>query len=159
MRDLLIEAGDIALSSKGKARMVSGPKKVIEDLKRFLMNDLGYNRFHPWMGSNLENIIGQSYHPEGLANIRYAIREAINNYTQSQIEEMKRRIEERGEPLMAVGEAGPDSIVKNWTRLEMTESGGQVTIRVGFETFTGEVELAEIVLSGSIPALEALKTN
>lgn len=157
MRDILIEGGDIALSSKGRVEFVSGPKKVIEDLKRFLMNDLGYNRFHPWIGSNLENIIGQSYHPEGLANIRYAVRDALNRYTQAQIEELKRRIQERGNPLLAVGEAGPDSIIKNWTRLEIQELSGNILVRIGFETFTGAEEEVELFVSDYSPALQTLR--
>ncbi len=145
MRTWKIINGDVALDTIGRVEEVAGSQKIVQDLKAWLLNDVGYDRFYPQMGAGLDSFVGQIIDYKLLASIRSAVADSLNNYMDLQMEDLRKRIEERGEPYIAIGLAEPSSLVKEWSKIEVTEKAGDIRIRIGFRTFTEDYE--EVLLS------------
>ncbi len=150
MRTWKIKNGDIATDSVGRVEEITGANKVVQDLRSWLLNDTGYNRNHPEMGTDLDDFVGQVVTPRTLSDIRTTVREALNTYMDQQMDDLRKRVEERGEPYIAIGAAEPSSIVKEWTKLEVRQIGGDVIVNVGFRTFTGDYEEVRLAISGGL---------
>ncbi len=142
-----IKNGDIALDNRGRVTLVGGGKKVQQDIRGFLINNLGYSRFHPWIGSHLDDFVGQSITPTLLQKVRSDVRDCLNLYTESQMEDLQQRIKERGDAIIAISQADPSSLVKTWTRLEVTDDRSSIFIKIGFSTYTNEEGSAELSLT------------
>lgn len=142
-----IEKGDLALHSDGTTEEIGGTKKVVQDLEWVLVNETDFNRFHPWMGSGLEDYIGQINTPEVLHSIKQEVRRALQAYADSQIDEIRERIEASQNAYLAVGHADPTSIVKEFHEVSAENRGTDVKVTVSFSTFTGESDVASLLLS------------
>lgn len=147
MRTWKIIDGDIALDTIGRVEEIAGSQKVVQDLRIWLLNDLGFNRFHPEMGAGLDVFVGQIADYKLLANIRSVVANSLNSYMDLQMEDLRKRIEERGEPYIAIGLAEPSSLVKEWSKIEVTEKAGDIHIRIGFRTFTEDYQEVMLAIS------------
>src|SRR5215212_1694399 len=119
MKDLKIHNGDIVVGRGRKLQTITGPAKVAQDVRQWLLNDAGFNRFHLELGSNLDYFVGQPLTPQLIQDIDQAVRKALNGYTQKQLEDLKLRIAERGNPIIAINMSDPSSIVRRWTAVNI----------------------------------------
>ncbi len=145
MKTWKISGGDVASNPKARVEYVDGPNKVVQDLRNWILNDIGYNKFHSQIGTTLDSYVGQPVSSRLLAAIRDVIRTALNTYLEMQMDDLKARIEERGDPITAIGMAEPSSMVKSWTYLDVNHDYTTIIIRIGFRTFTDDYD--EVVLS------------
>lgn len=150
MRTWRIKNGDIAIDSTGRVEIINEAPKIVQDLRSWLLNDLGYNRFHPEMGTDLDSFVGQLINGTTLSDVRATVRTALNTYLDQQMEDLRKRVEERGDPYMAIGQAEPSSIIKAWTKLDVKELGGDILISIGFRTWTNDYEEVKLAISGGL---------
>lgn len=149
MDDFQITNGDLDISN-GSVIEITGAEKVAQDLKTWLLNDIGHNRFHPWMGASLDDYVGQVPEYPYLHAIKTRVRESLNAYVSDQMRDLKRRIAKRGDALSAVILAEPNSIIREFTRLEVHAYATDVMVKIGFMTFAGESrELTVQMITGS----------
>jgi phage baseplate assembly protein W len=146
---IVIKNRDIILDNRGRIITAGGAYKVAQDLKTFLLNQLGYNRFHPWIGSHLDNFVGRQVDSKTLHNIRIDVTECLNLYTEVQMQDLRKRIDESGNAVIAVDEADPSSLVKSWTQLDVKPEGTAIRIRVSFKTWTGDSDEVSLAISPS----------
>lgn len=144
-----IKNGDIATDTIGRIEEVSGPGKIVQDLRMWLLNDIGFNTYHPEMGTDLDSYVGQTISSTTLLGIKNSVRQALDNYVDQQMEDLRKRVEERGEPMIAIGLAEPSSIVKEWTKLDVNQIGVDVMINIGFRTFTGDYDEVMLAISSN----------
>jgi hypothetical protein len=85
-----------------------------------------------------------------LNEIRDMVREALNDYLEIQMLDIRERIEERGDPLVAIGLAGPSSLVKSWTSLNVDHDYTTIHIKIGFITHTNEYDEVFMSLSNGL---------
>lgn len=138
---------DIALDNRGRVELVGGGEKVVQDLKNFLLSNLGHNRFHFWIGSHLDDFVGQSITSVLLQKVKSDVRDCMNLYSESQMQDLKKRIDERGNAIIAISQANPSSLVKSWTRLEVKDDRSTISVRIGFLTYTSEEGTVELSLN------------
>lgn len=149
-RSWKIKNGDIATDLHGLVEEVTGPNKIVQDLRMWLLNDYGFNKYHREMGTNLDSFVGQTVSASTLQGIKNAIRDALNAYVDQQMKDLRLRIEERGESLLAVGDAEPSSMVKEWSKLDVKQIGGDVSVSIGFRTYTGDYDEVRLAVSSGI---------
>ncbi len=145
MKTWEIKNGDVAVNPKARVDYIDGANKVVQDLRSWLTNHRGFNKFHPFLGTRLDNYIGQPVDGTLLAKIRDEVRSVLNRYIDEQMKDLKKRIAERGDSITAIGLAEPSSMVQSWTNLDIFDDYGTIYIRIGFRTFTddtGEVMVA-----------------
>lgn len=145
MRTWKISNGDIALDTLGRVEELGGSMKIVQDLRSLLLNDSGFNRFFPELGTDLDRFVGQNVDYRLLSDIRASVADVLNDYMDKQQEEIRKRIEERGEPYIAIGLAEPSSLVKEWSPIQVREEAGNISIKIGFKTYTNDYE--EVLLS------------
>jgi phage baseplate assembly protein W len=145
-----LENGDVALNISGRVEEIGGPKKVVQDLKSWLLNNRGYNKFAPNMGSDLDSYVGENVTEAMLHQIRSHVREHLQDYMESQMSDIRQRVEERGDPYIAIGLAEPSSLVKKWLEVSVDHIVGAIQINITFLTFTDDVEDVMIVLDQGI---------
>ena len=151
MKTWKVENGDVALDVHGRIEEIGGSLKVVKDLKNWLVNDLGFNNFHPEMGSRLDNYVGQEVTARLLYDIRSEVRDILEKYMNTQMADLRKRIEERGDPMIAIGLAEPSSLVKSWTQLQVTQlKTGEIQIYIEFVTFTDDIEEVVLVVTSGI---------
>lgn len=125
--------GDIVLDNG--IRTISGPDKIVQDLEHWLVNELKFNRYHPWMGSHLDSYVGQTPKASVLYDIKENVRECLKTYyEETHVAEMEERIAERGDPYIAIGLADPESMVREWTGLDVYEQAGHIRVHITFTT-------------------------
>jgi len=49
--DLKIQNGDISIGSDGDVEFVIGNEKILQEVKKIVLTEIGENRFHPYYGS------------------------------------------------------------------------------------------------------------
>lgn len=137
------------MDGRGKINHIDKASKVVQDLRSWLLNDLGYNKFHPEMGTTLDAFVGQVVTPQLVSDIRDTVRKSLELYMEFQMQDLRERIEERGEPYIAIGLAEPSSLVRSWTNLSVKEDYGNISVRIGFTTFTDDYEEIKLILAGN----------
>lgn len=145
MDDFLISSGDIDISN-GSVTEVTGAEKVAQDLKTWLLNDLDHNRFHPWLGASLDEFVGQVPEYPYLHAVKTRVRESLNSYIADQIRELKRRAEKKGNALLAIILAEPNSIIREFTHLEVHAYATDIIVKIGFNTFAGQSRVMAVQL-------------
>jgi hypothetical protein len=141
-----LENGDVALDIQGRVEQIGGSRKVVQDLKNWMLNDKGFNSFQPKMGTYLDSYVGQESDPRMLHDIRNEVRQVLEDYMETQMSDLKKRIEERGDPYIAIGLAEPSSLVDLWTDLAVRDIPGAIEITVVFKTFTDDIDEVVVVL-------------
>lgn len=150
MKTWEIRNGDVALNLEGRVNEINGPYKVIQDVKNWLLNYKGYNKFHPELGSTLEDFVGQPISPDLISLVRETITNILNDYIDNQMEDLQQRIEETGDPYLAIGQAEPSSMVLNWTHVQVVNDYDSIVVNIGFRTYTNDIEEVVFSLSNGI---------
>jgi hypothetical protein len=137
MNDIRIKNGDIVLSSRGGFEEIKGPSKIIQDLTNWLLNPEGYNRFHPWAGTGLDEFIGSRVDEVTNMDIKNEIERALSLYYSKQFEELRERIQNQSSPTIAMWMAEPDSVVESWKDVMVVNDGPTIRAQLGFRTVAG----------------------
>jgi hypothetical protein len=74
--DLNLDGGDYAV--------VTGPEKLVQDLRCWILEPQGNDVMHPTYGSIMEDVIGQYLSPEQMMNIEAEIRRVVMSYSAQQ---------------------------------------------------------------------------
>jgi hypothetical protein len=79
--DLKITNGDLSLDANGNINLITGNQKIIQEIAKITLTDLGENVFHPYYGCkagslNLENIVDYNFQRQ---EIERSVKSAINN--------------------------------------------------------------------------------
>lgn len=138
MKDIRIKNGDIDLTGTGQIGLIGGPDKIGQDLRQWMINDRGFNRFHNWIGASLDEFVGQQRDPLKIAVIRDRVRGQLDLYYLSAYEDLRRRVATRRNPTVAAAFAQPDSIVADWDDVQVWEDNDGVVVRVHYSTIAGE---------------------
>lgn len=83
MKALLLRDGDL-VTRAGDYATVSGPSRVVQDLRLHLGEPLGNDRFHTGFGSTLGDWIGQTLGEAVRMDVENEVRRVVNNYTSLQ---------------------------------------------------------------------------
>lgn len=137
MKDLLIDKGDIQIQA-GDLKLIDGVDKIKQDLTRWLIEDVGYNKFHPDMGGSLDSHIAEPVNSILLHEIRQQVRRSLQRYQQYQLEDIKERIEIEGDPFVAIGLSRPDSIIKEIQQIDVWKDYDRIRIQIHFTTFVDQ---------------------
>lgn len=151
MYTVRLAGGDIALGAEGEVTYLTGPPKIAHDLSAWLLYELGGDRFHPWLGSNLESFVGSAGDDLTLATIRARVRDLLETYHANQTEELKRRIAAQPtNPTLAVRNADPASLVKHFGEIRVEAERDAVVVRVSFDTVAGGQGQAMVALGNAL---------
>lgn len=137
MKDLHIDGGDIQIQS-GDLKIIGGVDKIKQDLTRWLIEDIGYNKFHPDMGGSLDSYIAEPVNAVLLHEIRQQVRRSLQRYQRYQLEDIKERIDIEGDPLTAIGIAQPNSIIKEFERIDVWKDYDRIRVQIYFYTFVDQ---------------------
>jgi len=102
--DLKIINGDLAISNSGSLETVNQNSKIIQDIKKLLLTDLGSNKYHPNYGSPIgENSIGDVQDEKFLQiNIKNSIEKSINRLISLQRNQLKYQYVSPAETIMYI---------------------------------------------------------
>ncbi len=151
MYTIRLAGGDIALGAEGEVTYLTGPAKIAHDLSSWLLCELGKDRFHPWLGSNIESFVGSTGDALTLATIRAQVRDLLETYHANQTAELKRRISARpAEPTLAIRDADPASLVRQFSGINVDALDETIVIRVRFDTIAGGQGQAEVALGNAL---------
>jgi len=102
--DLKIINGDLAISNSGSLETVNQNSKIIQDIKKLLLTDLGSNKYHPNYGSPLgENSVGDIQDEKFLQlNIKNSIEKSINRLISLQRNQLKYQYVSPAETIMYI---------------------------------------------------------
>lgn len=79
--DLKIVNGDLSLNKNGQVNLVVGNEKLIQEVTKIVLTDVGENKYHPYYGSSAGKLdIGGAY-DESMhrSEIERSVRESLNN--------------------------------------------------------------------------------
>lgn len=102
------------------------------------MNDKGFNRFHKWMGSYLDDYIGNLPKESVLHEVQTEVNESLRLYYESIINELEQRGEERGSLGYAMAVADPSSIIVRQPKCTVEKNGTKITVHITFMTLLNE---------------------
>ena len=102
--DLKIINGDLSISNSGAVDTVNQTNKVIQDMKKLLLTDLGDNKYHPNYGSPLgAGSIGDYQDEDFLKiNIKNSVERSINRLISLQRNQMKYQYVSPSETIMYI---------------------------------------------------------
>ena len=89
MKTLELHDGDLRIGTSRYAT-ISGPRKVVQDLRCALLEPVGNDRFHPSYGSQLEDFIGLPLSPDVAFLIQQEIARVVQNYAAVQRDQIQR---------------------------------------------------------------------
>lgn len=78
---MLLSGGDLAIGADGDFAVVTGSKKLTQDLRCALLEPLGNDRFHLGFGSSLEDFVAQVADETTGFAVREEVRRVISNYS------------------------------------------------------------------------------
>lgn len=139
-----IKNGDIIFNNG--VQIVTGTEKIVQDLESMLLNDLGYNHFHPWMGSSLDSYIGSLPQSEYLYEIRQEVEKTLSTYYDMVLDDIHVRAEEQGSVERAIALADPSSIIVEAPKAEVWTEGYRVVVSVSFKTLYNQRDMFKIDL-------------
>jgi hypothetical protein len=102
--DLKIVNGDLSITNSGSLDTVNQNSKIIQDIKKLLLTDLGSNKYHPNYGSPLgEGVIGDYQDEKFLKmNIKNSIERSINKLISLQKNQLKYQYVSPSETIMFI---------------------------------------------------------
>lgn len=82
---------DIAIDSTGKPKTVSNTGLLAQSVEKAIITAAGSNRYHRWVGSRLNTLIGTKVNDQDLlvSEIKSSIRESLDALQEVQIEHMQ----------------------------------------------------------------------
>ena len=102
--DLKIVNGDLSISNSGSVETVNQNNKIIQDIKKLLLTDLGDNKYHPNYGSPLgSGSIGSSQDEEFMKmNMKNSIENGIKRLINLQRNQMRYQYVSPAETIMYI---------------------------------------------------------
>lgn len=101
---LRLTNGDLNLDS-GSYAVVTGPEKLVQDLRCWVLEPQGTDVMHPTYGSIMEDVLGNLFTPEQIMNIEAEIRRIVMAYSAQQQDRRSRdMVVYGGKNTMAPGE-------------------------------------------------------
>jgi phage baseplate assembly protein W len=102
--DLKIVNGDLSISNSGSVETVNQNNKIIQDIKKLLLTDLGDNKYHPNYGSPLgSGSIGSSQDEEFMKmNMKNSIENSIKRLINLQRNQMRYQYVSPAETIMYI---------------------------------------------------------
>jgi phage baseplate assembly protein W len=139
--DLKIQRGDLVLDSSGQLNIVERNDKLVQDIIKVLLTDLGENKFHPYYGSptgklDVGSILDQDFFK---TKIEDGVIQAINNLIALQKNQSKYQYITPGETILEVSGVRVSrdtndprmwSVFVSVITLELEEISQTVTIRI-----------------------------
>lgn len=135
MKTLLIENGDFVIGPGGYA-MVSGAKKVEQDLGIAVREPYGSDRFHPRWGSLLHEYVGRYSVADGGGTdvlIQAEIQRVVQNYSFAQGDQL-----ERDATMGRRSRFGTGELVDSISSIEIRQETDRYHLRVKIKTLSGE---------------------
>jgi len=79
--DLKIVNGDLSLNSNGQVNLVVGNSKLVQEVTKMVLTDVGENKYHPYYGSAVGKIDMGGIYDESMhrTEIERSVRESLNN--------------------------------------------------------------------------------
>lgn len=140
---LKISGGDLAVGSGRSYERVTGAYKLAQDLKLWVLEQIGTDPATPSFGSRLDggvidgvevpSYIGQVANPAILADIRAEIVSLLSQYQATQIAKMQREMISYG----GKHTLSADETLQSVTSVETSQVGDQVIVRVTCQTLAG----------------------
>lgn len=102
--DLKIVNGDLSISNSGSVETVNQNNKIIQDIKKLLLTDLGDNKYHPNYGSPLgSGSIGYSQDEDFMKmNMKNSIENSIKRLINLQRNQMRYQYVSPAETIMYI---------------------------------------------------------
>lgn len=102
--DFKILNGDLVIGTNGDLAKVQDTDKLIQDILKMLMTEIGSNQFFSWYGSSLSSsMIGSGYDSEFIASVaENQIRSSLETLQNLQREQSAKQIVTPGELLAAI---------------------------------------------------------
>lgn len=150
---LQLNGGDLTVGGPGGLGTVTGPQKLLQDLRKWILTSRGSNPTHPEYGSTLDggiavdgssapSSIGQRGSRERLASIELELRRILQEYQAQQLARLQREaVDLRGKNTFAPGE-----ILYDITDVKVIQYGDVALARITITTQSGQqVTLAQPV--------------
>lgn len=141
---LQIISGDLSLSGPKGYRQVSGPQKLLQDLRNWFLEKQGTDPLHPEFGSTLDggvsrgvildSMIGSSITAEVMLRIEAEIRRVLAEYQGQQAERLKN-------DLLAYGGRHTfdnGELLRSINSVAVRQIGDVVVARVSLTTMSGQ---------------------
>ena len=139
--DLKIQRGDLVLDSSGQLNIVERNDKLVQDIIKILLTDLGENKFHPYYGSSagkldIGSVLDQDFFK---TKIEDGVIQAINNLIALQKNQSKYQYITPGETILEISgvrvrrdtnDPRMWSVFVSVITLELEEISQTVTIRI-----------------------------
>lgn len=139
--DLKIQRGDLVLDSSGQLNIVERNDKLVQDIIKVLLTDLGENKFHPYYGSSagkldIGSVLDQDFFK---TKIEDGVIQAINNLIALQKNQSKYQYITPGETILEISgvrvrrdtnDPRMWSVFVSVITLELEEISQTVTIRI-----------------------------
>jgi hypothetical protein len=136
-----IQSGDFTLSGPGGLSTVSGRDKLIQDLRCWMLEQIGNDPMHPELGSALdggvlpdgtiiETTIGNIITKKAMLDLENEVRRVISQYQQQQLSKI------RSEQMLYGGiyHLDPGEILLGIADVEVTQTGATLVARITIRT-------------------------
>lgn len=141
MKTLRLDDGDLVIGTDSDYAKVTGPAKMIQDLRCALLEPLGNDRFHPGYGSRLEDFIALSNDEEAAFEVESEVRRVVSNYAAVQRDMVEAETFGGEETTFTT-----DEIIDSLTGISAKITDETVRVTVGLATAAGnQVLLSEVV--------------
>jgi len=136
LRGLKISNGDLAVRGDGQIELVSGPKRIEQDLNCWTLEPLKTDKLYPRFGSTLSRYIGAISSKENYGEIRSEVTRIVNNYMAYQ----QRRIE--GSSAFDMHNVWtPDEVINAISIVRVVPEDINVQVEVEVETLSRSVNI------------------
>ena len=132
MKTFQIQSGDFVVGPGGYA-MVSGPRKVLQDLSVLVREPFGIDRFHPQWGGVLDEFVGQEVTTTSRALVVGEIERLFQNYMVMQSRQISADMTMRRKPRF-----GPGEIIETVEGIKVQQAFDRLNIKVTIRTVSGE---------------------
>jgi hypothetical protein len=103
---LALQSGDLSLAGPAGYTVVTGPNKLLQDLRNWLLEKRGTDPLHPNYGSVLDggmtrgvrtdSMIGSTINAESMMDVEVEIRRVLNEYQIQQADRLRRDMAQYG---------------------------------------------------------------
>lgn len=143
-KSFAIVNGDLAIGGGRSYATVSGQQKLFQDLKLWILEQIGTDPSTPTYGSALDggvidgqpvdSFIGQLATQERMLEVQAEIAALLERYQQEQLEKMRREVVEfRGTHTLS-----PQEILHRVVNIETAQTGTTILVRVTCECLSGD---------------------
>ncbi len=135
---LKIKDGDI-VPSNGKLKTIEGLEKLIQDLRLWLLEALGTDRFHPKFGSSLDDEIGTIDPKIASVNVKAEILRVLQNYQVAQSNKIQKEKWIYQNSIMKQGYwiMSKEEVLSSINGIQISTQGSIMNVQVSLTTYSG----------------------